>query len=154
MLELQPMKEISYLFCALLIQGCAMVPLTLENAKLALEKDRIMYQQKDSNADAHIIILRDRVEPVCSVSVFIDKQLAGRLDAGHKIEFWVPPGERDITVESGWNFFCPSGYNRLSVTKEIYIKPGNQRVFEVFFHYQTSFLGDGNYFLKLQENKN
>ncbi|MES2503455.1 MAG: hypothetical protein V4534_01115 [Myxococcota bacterium] len=107
--------------------GCASVPVSVDLAKSASGTDAILFQKKTSEADAHLIVIRDKgfVGSACKTKIFVNGDLAGQVSAAHKIEFWLPASDYLLAVQ-------PAGICAgLLVERDVVFKANEEKIFRI-----------------------
>lgn len=117
------MKLILGVLAVVLLAGCATSPVPSGQAD-AVPSSRLFGHQKQGNADAVLIVTRDRgfVGGGCNTTISIDGQKAAEIGTGETARFFVPAGEHIVSASS-----CGSGLKE----REAVLKAGATKKFRI-----------------------
>lgn len=98
------MKDLSILMVcfSVFVGGCASGPVRYEEAKDVPVDRQFKFQAKHSENYALLVVIRDQgfTGSGCGIKISIDKEPAGTVKPGEKLEMWLSPKEYLLTGEA------------------------------------------------------
>ena len=124
------------LLVLLSMTACHTNPVSLEKASPTPSTRRLAFQDANNPENSRVTVIRDMGvrKSGCFVEIYVNENVAARIDEGEKVTFYLPPGPLLLGVGPDFNGPILCGYDPSNSTQiNTTLKPNEEKVFRISF---------------------